>query len=279
MKIICVTDAASEYYCKVWIVVKVGRKMERLSLFCLSVLLVIGNTARAEEPLRIVGGRSAVESEIPYIASLRVHNFHVCGASIIGPHHVLTAAHCVDQTAVPPYKNFHVYVGSNNVSDGIRYEIKRITKHPRYTGRHVDLFVNDIAVITLKKAVTESKRVKIIPLADSPPVDNDIGFIAGWGMTSVGSRGAERLKVNLMRVLTAKKCRPYHEGLHDTQVCVFNQKGEGACNGDSGGPFVVKNKLVGIASWVIPCAQGYPDGFTCVYSFRPWIRSVQAQFP
>lgn len=44
--------------------------------------------------------------------------------------------------------------------------------------------------------------------------------------------------------------------------------------GDSGGPLVVGNFVVGITSWVIPCALGYPDVYTRVSSFADWIFSV-----
>ena len=42
--------------------------------------------------------------------------------------------------------------------------------------------------------------------------------------------------------------------------------------GDSGGPLVVNGLQEGIASWVVPCAVGYPDAFTRVSYFREWIR-------
>lgn len=41
--------------------------------------------------------------------------------------------------------------------------------------------------------------------------------------------------------------------------------------GDSGGSLVVGNYVVGIPSWVIPCAVGFPDAYTRVSSFYDWI--------
>ena len=44
--------------------------------------------------------------------------------------------------------------------------------------------------------------------------------------------------------------------------------------GDSGGPLIHDNKIIGLISSGIPCAQGYPDLFTRVYAHLKFIKSV-----
>lgn len=51
--------------------------------------------------------------------------------------------------------------------------------------------------------------------------------------------------------------------------------GEGvddSCTGDSGGPAVIDDELVGIISWGYSCGSPeYPGVYTQVYRYREWI--------
>lgn len=46
---------------------------------------------------RIVGGEDAEIEQFNYNAQLLYYNSHICGAVIISPQYVLTAAHCTDE--------------------------------------------------------------------------------------------------------------------------------------------------------------------------------------
>ena len=83
-----------------------------------------------------------------------------------------------------------------------------------------------------------------------------------------------QLQIIQLRTLTNNDCAQRLGGLTVTNgnVCTFTRSGEGICMGDSGGPLVVNGLQEGIASWVIPCAKGYPDVFTRVSYYREWIR-------
>lgn len=61
--------------------------------------------------------------------------------------------------------------------------------------------------------------------------------------------------------------------VHDTTLCTFIGYGAGTCNGDSGGVFVVNDKIVGVLSWGDPCAIGKPDQFTRVSAHLDFIRN------
>lgn len=102
----------------------------------------------AEEPEAIVGGEPAGPAEFPHQASLRYYGQHICGASIIGPDKILTAAHCVEGQSP---STLQVATGTNSITGGQLHKIARIIVHPRYTGRQQDAWRNDVAVIKVNR--------------------------------------------------------------------------------------------------------------------------------
>lgn len=61
-------------------------------------------------------------------------------------------------------------------------------------------------------------------------------------------------------------CRARHTPFNAARItvnklCTDNPVGEGFCGTDQGGPLVWNSQLIGIASWNIPCALGYPVSF------------------
>lgn len=58
-------------------------------------------------------------------------------------------------------------------------------------------------------------------------------------------------------------------------LCAYSgSKGTGICIGDSGGPLVSDSKLIGVSSWGVACAKGYPDGFSRISTFVTWIDQI-----
>lgn len=55
------------------------------------------------------------------------------------------------------------------------------------------------------------------------------------------------------------------------KLCTKNYVGSGACVGDSGGPVVANETLIGITSWARGCSDGYPDVHTLIYPYVKWI--------
>lgn len=97
--------------------------------------------------------------------------------------------------------------------------------------------------------------------------------LIGWGRTTSSGTISERLQYVDTKTLRLVDCLNYwaNNRIGDGHLCALTTRGEGACNGDSGGPLIFEGKQIGIVSWGSPCANGYPDVYTRVSSYITWI--------
>ena len=74
---------------------------------------------------KVAGGQTAAPGSQPWTASIRVRGstktFHWCGAAIIGEHHLLTAAHCVEDY---PKDVYAVRVGDWDQGNSTKGELR-----------------------------------------------------------------------------------------------------------------------------------------------------------
>ena len=121
---------------------------------------------------KVILGKPAPAGAYPFQVSMldasvkRGQEFdgHFCGASLIAPTWVLTAAHCVtvDGKIAPP-KAIDVYAGSNNFKNGDRIPVKAIFRHPKFTDDYLE---NDVALLQLARAPKAGTKVQPISLVD-----------------------------------------------------------------------------------------------------------------
>eukprot|EP00117_Sycon_ciliatum_P032004 scpid28350/ scgid24918/ Coagulation factor X; Stuart factor; Virus-activating protease; Factor X light chain; Factor X heavy chain; Activated factor Xa heavy chain len=219
----------------------------------------------------------------------------LCGAVIIRPGYLLTAAHCVqnitDEDGLVP-SHYVMKMGKDRareqVSDVTR-AIQRVFIHPNYNPTTLD---NDIALIALNSDINYIPgRVAAIDLARTQTNDlcneqeDSILLLTGFGRKSFFRHtGTKNLKSIELPIVTQSDCAaafPYP--VTSNMICAGSGQGQrDACHGDSGGPAAAYNiltrkwTLIGLISWGDPrCATaGTYTVLVRVSRFEPWIKQT-----
>ncbi|XP_066594731.1 chymotrypsin-2-like [Prorops nasuta] len=217
---------------------------------------------------RIVGGKDSSEGKYPYQVSIQYIGRHNCGGSIINKRYILTAAHCLRGRI----QNFLTIVAGITRLDsaGDEYKVESFLIHPEYDPV---LIINDIGLIRVNEDIRFSEKVQTIELASKDPDEEVFPVIlTGWGWLSIEGDHPNNLQVIQLYTTNQGKCKSLQPKATDRNICTLTKKGEGACKGDSGGPLVnLQGKQIGIVSYGIPCAFGYPDVYTRVSYFYDFI--------
>ncbi|XP_005191785.2 serine protease SP24D-like [Musca domestica] len=240
-------------------------------------LIALLHCAQADDDLppvypqpRILGGANANERQFPYQISLHWGGAHVCGGSIISPSYIVTAAHCLARgymTLPPSY--ISIRAGSRLANKGGQLRQAEWTYiHPDYNP-----FGNDIGVVKLSKPLEFNENVRAIPLASEDPPTGAPVVISGWGRTSNNGTVVNQLQYTTLTALTSSDCRRRLVAIPDSIICFEHSLGHGACRGDSGGPAVYQDQLVGIANSVVRnCGSANPDTYTSAAYHAEWVR-------
>ncbi|CAH4000046.1 chymotrypsin-2-like isoform X2 [Pieris brassicae] len=231
-------------------------------------------TGGQDPKTRVVGGKDAPEGLAPHQAALKTkENFFFCGAAIISDRWILTAAHCVKN-----YKPSQIIalVGTLSLSKGgTKYEVSKVIAHKDHNKPH--RFRNDIALISTKKAIEFNKNVQPLPLPKNDMTTGLSCILSGWGYLSANGRLPDKLQYLYVNTLSSEDCSKYFKGRKDTiigssQMCTLNKRGEGTCQGDSGGSLVCNGTSAGVVSFNAPCAKNSPDGYANTFQYISWIK-------
>lgn len=185
-----------------------------------------------------------------------------CGGVLYRKRYVVTAAHCVDAFG----DNGIACIGAQNLeecgaSERIALSVRQDT-HPDWdTSDPNYLFAGfDIGVITLDREFNASA-----PLASpgQDPVAGNSVIAAGWGRTARNEPVSSALRYAVVPVVAKPEC---YSGRIGTQICTSSTQ-QGTCNGDSGGPLLWRDTVVGLTS-AGSCSGSGPDLFTRVSVYK-----------
>lgn len=171
-------------------------------------------------------------------------------------------------------KELTVYAGSASLDEGGRF----FTVFKAYPHEHYGDSKNDIALIELDDEIEFDDTMAKVELFNGELKHGDEVVISGYGRVGMELPASEHLKYNTMYVQDDELCSFLMAQTGPGLVCLNNEANNGACMGDSGGPAVYQDKLVGLANFVLnECGTVYPDGYAKVAFYRDWIDGVMKQ--
>ncbi|KAJ1730037.1 hypothetical protein LPJ72_004661 [Coemansia sp. Benny D160-2] len=214
---------------------------------------------------RIYGGYTAADNQAPYAASLLIDKgpggMFVCGATIVSPEYVITAAHCLESGASPYQDSYKLTIGYDSGDKGKqkkavatkawthpKYIIDKNSEDPRY----------DIAVIKIPAISGANTQRAMVYNKDVAPGATLLSL--GWGGSEDSVKNKNLLRGANLIVGDNATCKKYFSNFDNNNgdmVCTLSSKtpGIGVCGGDSGGSLMAKDnnvqKLVGLPSRII----------------------------
>eukprot|EP01025_Chloroclados_australasicus_P066075 TRINITY_DN903_c0_g1_i1.p1 TRINITY_DN903_c0_g1~~TRINITY_DN903_c0_g1_i1.p1 ORF type:complete len:588 (-),score=61.67 TRINITY_DN903_c0_g1_i1:342-2105(-) len=266
---------------------------------------------------RVFEGQETEVERWPYLISLqrrlsgpfRGCYLHRCGATLIAPDLVLTAAHCLwspshdyRHTSIPNILGVELYAALGprcRHQQGLRrIKVIRYFISDDYVAESQTRGGGDIAVLQLEQPFEEGMLANLSQQQDSLLEKNQL-TVVGWGDTESddASYAIRKLRMGTLKYVSDSICEAIMSAVSDgrltvhkdREVCAYNSDID-SCDGDSGGPLLLADSegdptedvQVGIVSWGPPGACGQSNRqlvgvYTSVSHYLPWIEQIKQE--
>ncbi|XP_072946386.1 elastase-1-like [Epargyreus clarus] len=210
---------------------------------------------KVEHTELIVRGEATKPGDWPWHVAIYKRNNanikYICGGTLISKTAVLTAAHCVTIRGNPVAPELlSVILGKYNLIGGDletqEREVHSVIAHENFDPKHY--LENDIALLKLKSEATYNDYVQPACIwynqaQERLPSGDVLGSVVGWGFDQTDSLSSQLRQTFMPKIrdVTCIRMNPlfYGNALNDKKFCAGYANGTSACNGDSGGGFVV----------------------------------------
>lgn len=203
--------------CSSSILAAVGR------LFCFSVGVTFNFCLAdvSDATHRIIGGHETTIEEHPYIVQVQLGDHHHCGATLIHPRMVLTAAHCI----VAETQEYVLRFGTNQRTvGGLTRRTPDFLIHPNYKAN----LQNDIAVIIFEIPILIDVTTQLakLPEKDRQLHPGQSVNASGWGYTILDGKTPQPDILNTveLEIISHDTCQAAYEPfvVTDGMLCAGN---------------------------------------------------------
>jgi hypothetical protein len=236
-------------------------RVQRLAFLCTTALLAVACSERDDvfdvRRDHVIGG--ALDSGDPATVALRSEGWFFCSGTLISPHVVLTAAHCLEGATAPQVQIFFG-TDANTSLFGEEIQAREILPHPDYDGESADM-----GLVALEEASTVTPVQRNAQPLGAEMMGQDVRVV-GFGLSVDGGEEAGEKRTGIVTF----------ESIEGDYMMVRPKDGVSGCYGDSGGSnFMMLDGvevLAGVTSFGTEdsCLAGL-GGNTDVQKFAAWI--------